>query len=181
MFACVSTGLSAGGHAAAAGHDVAPAGLAAGFLTVLALAWSAAGRERGFAEILAAMLCSQLAFHLIFSVATPGTAAADAGGHHSHAVAAGPTEGMSPGMVAAHLAAAIISAGWLRRGEAAAFALVRRIATAVLTILRFPRATAAPIMGAPAPPPRGPARSARTDLLRHTLVQRGPPVRPAGY
>lgn len=183
VFACVSTGLSLGGHVGAAGHGVSPAALAAGFAGVLLLAWAAAGRERGFATILGWMLWSQIALHLVFSLAAPAPAAPGGADWDPHALhtgaAADPAGGMSAGMVLAHLAAAVVSAWWLRRGEAAAFALAEQLAGLVVGLLLIlePSREWAP---APVRPSRrsGNARTGRA--LRHVLVRRGPPGRAAG-
>jgi hypothetical protein len=78
-------------------------------------------------------------------------------------------------MTLAHVAAAAVSAWWLRRGERAAWGLARRIAAVVLRPAR-----ALPVRP-PVPAPRVPAASAaacrpRATVLRHVVVRRGPPA-----
>ncbi len=94
--------------------------------------------------------------------------------------------GLTPGMVAAHLAAALVAGWWLRRGEAALWRLVR---AAALTAREWaaPLRTAVALLVAlllggsrPAPARRG-ARPEDWRLpvaaaLRHSVLRRGPPV-----
>ncbi|MGA4845062.1 hypothetical protein ACOBQB_01765 [Streptomyces sp. G5(2025)] len=84
------------------------------------------------------------------------------------------------GMFLAHLAAALICALWLWRGEAAAFRTGRALAAAVfvplrlaLTLLVAALPPAPPHVGAPAPVPR-----LRGVLLQYAVSRRGPPVLP---
>jgi hypothetical protein len=100
------------------------------------------------------------------------------------------TGGMAHGvwaMVAAHVAAGLLSAWWLRRGEAAAFALLRTMgALAVGCLLRLVLLALGFVRGRWTPP--APARrldgggllprTGRRALL-HAVVRRGPPPRPA--
>jgi hypothetical protein len=77
-------------------------------------------------------------------------------------------------MLYAHLAAAALTAVWLRVGERRAFAAVRCLAAAVLghcTIRVEPPDTGA----SPAVPP-APGRRPVGRCLRHALVRRGPPL-----
>ncbi|MEV7022782.1 hypothetical protein [Kitasatospora sp. NPDC093558] len=97
--------------------------------------------------------------------------------------------GMTPTMLAGHLAAALVAGWWLRRGEAALWRLVRVAATAarehwaaplrtafalVAALLRGLFGTAGPVRrfgvrGGEHPLPGGAA-------LRHSVVRRGPPA-----
>ncbi|MEU6991091.1 hypothetical protein ABZ953_10605 [Streptomyces sp. NPDC046465] len=84
------------------------------------------------------------------------------------------------GMFLAHVAAALICALWLWRGETAAFRTGRALAAAVFVPLRFVLAVlvaalppAAPPVGALVPVPR-----LRGVLLQHVVSRRGPPVLP---
>ncbi|MFC3999371.1 hypothetical protein ACFOVU_25900 [Nocardiopsis sediminis] len=182
VFASVCLGVSTTAHRLASQHDLPPVAQLTGFALVFAFAWATAGRERGFGTILGSMLWAQLALHLLFSLLM------SAGASHavvSHAADAGrtaietvsPSGGSGPGMLLAHLAAALVCAWWLRRGEAAAFALVGLVASLVLPVLLVLYRGS----GHPVRPPlrrrpgRGP-RNRASSFLRHILVLRGPPL-----
>ncbi|MFI9783520.1 hypothetical protein ACIHEI_08440 [Kitasatospora sp. NPDC051984] len=94
--------------------------------------------------------------------------------------------GLTPGMVLAHLAAAVVAGWWLRRGEAALWRLVRTVALTA-------REWAAPLRTAVAllvallvdgPRPVRARRSGRPEdwrlpvaaALRHCVLRRGPPA-----
>lgn len=86
--------------------------------------------------------------------------------------------GMSPpGMLLAHLLAAVLGGLWLAYGERAAFRLARSCAAWLVAPLRLPLAR-------PAPPHRprfrarrpGSGRAPRPLLLTHALTSRGPPA-----
>ncbi|MFJ5926826.1 hypothetical protein ACIQF6_29955 [Kitasatospora sp. NPDC092948] len=94
--------------------------------------------------------------------------------------------GLTPGMVLAHLAAAVVAGWWLRRGEAALWRLLR---TAALTAREWaaPLRTAvallvALLLGGPRPAPV--RRGGRPEdwrlpvaaVLRHSVLRRGPPA-----
>ena len=88
------------------------------------------------------------------------------------------------GMLAAHVLAGLISAWWLRRGEAAVFAMLRVLAmTALGCVLRFALLVLALAFGSWTP--TGPPRRARHDwvpprpgryALLDVVVRRGPPM-----
>ncbi|PSK99945.1 hypothetical protein CLV63_10272 [Murinocardiopsis flavida] len=177
VFATACVGVSAGGHAAMSDHALPWAGPLIGFALVFACARAAAGRERGLGAISAWMLWGQLALHLLFSYlqsthtgpAQHGTAAPDA--------AAAADQASGPGMFAAHVLAALVSAWWLRRGEAALFTLLRLIAALLLTFLLVPQCR--PVHRSPRPLRRRPDRNGgrrASRYLRHTVVLRGPPL-----
>ncbi|MDA2802949.1 hypothetical protein [Nocardiopsis suaedae] len=176
VFASVSVGVSAAGHAAMSDHVLPPVGPVAGFLLLFTLAWAAAEKERGLAGICALMLWGQLALHLLFSFAQAG-----AGSHHAGAAGAAEAGAAvadgGTGMLAAHMVAALISGWWLRQGEAALFGLLRLLGLLILPVLLVGGS------GAAAPPPPSTRRPDRGDGgriargLRHTVVLRGPPLR----
>ncbi len=175
VFAAVCVGVSGVGHALASGHTV-PAGAALlGAAVVFGFARAAAGGERGYGSIAAWMLWGQLALHAVFSAAQAAGAPHAAG----HAAPAGDGGSSDPGMLAAHLLAALVSAWWLRRGEAAAFTLLRLAADAVLAVLPA-LVTGDARLAAPqraARPRGGPEAVRRTvRLLRYAVVLRAPPV-----
>ncbi|UCM89825.1 hypothetical protein [Streptomyces marincola] len=109
--------------------------------------------------------------------------------HHSHpgagagvaaALHAGHDGAASGGMLAAHLAAAVLSGLWLARGERVAFSLLRLLGARLAAPLR-PRTTRALAVPPPARPPRPADRpgAPRLRLLLHTVISRGPPAAPA--
>ncbi|MQS13075.1 hypothetical protein F7Q99_12460 [Streptomyces kaniharaensis] len=102
--------------------------------------------------------------------------------------------GMTPSMLAGHLAAALVAGWWLRRGEAALWRLVRVAATAArehwAAPLRTAFALAAALLrglfGAAGPARRFGVRGGEHPLstgaaLRHSVVRRGPPVGAFAY
>ncbi len=175
VFAAVSVGVSANGHALQSGHDVPLSGTLVGFALMLAAGWGLAGRERGGA-ILGWMLWGQLALHLVFGLTESG-----GGVHAAHRTAALPGTADAPdsslGMLATHLGAALLCALWLHRGEAAALRLARALRTLLSGAFRLSTAP-------PAVP--GPSRGrlyggsgtplASGAVLRYAVVRRGPPA-----
>jgi hypothetical protein len=172
VFTSVCLAVSAGGHAAAAGHGVPPIGLVAGAVLVFASAWAGSGRERGLGAITAWMLWCQLALHTLYSVA------ASTGGHADHGADAMADTSGGGGMLALHLVAAAVCAWWLRQGEAALFGYLRLVAAALLPLLFavLPRTRPLPRPARPYTPPR---LRPTAPYLRHSLVLRGPPRAPA--
>ncbi|GAB2994001.1 hypothetical protein GCM10023080_070450 [Streptomyces pseudoechinosporeus] len=90
-------------------------------------------------------------------------------------------DGMSPtGMLAAHLAAALLCGLWLAHGERAAFRILRVLAGWLVAPLRLP-------LQLPTPPYRprvralrdGSGHALRQLLLVYAITSRGPPARPA--
>jgi hypothetical protein len=79
-------------------------------------------------------------------------------------------------MTLAHVAAAAVSAWWLRRGERAVWGLARRIAAGILRparglLIRLPVRTALRVPAAPVA-----ASRPHATVLRHAVVRRGPPT-----
>ncbi|KUP97140.1 hypothetical protein [Thermobifida cellulosilytica] len=175
VFAAVSVGVSANGHALQSGHDVPPAGMLLGSALMLAAGWGLAGRERGGGAVLGWMLWGQLALHFVFALTESGAAHP---GHPAAAPAAAAGQDLSPGMLAAHLVAALVCALWLRRGEAAAFRLARGLRTLLADAFRPPAAP--PALPLPAGPERlggGDEPSPAADaVLRYAVIRRGPPT-----
>lgn len=168
VFAALCVTLAAAGHRMA-GHPP-PAGwsVGTGFAVVLALTVPLCGRERLLPEICGAMAVTQLGLHLYFDASTPRTSMAVMTDHRD-----------DTRMFAAHLAAAMVAAWWLRCGEAAVWSLLRQAATLLpRPRLRWPEATAPE--GQPPQACRrrreGHEKSTRRLLLRHTVSRRGPPA-----
>lgn len=96
--------------------------------------------------------------------------------HHHHA--------MTAGMWFAHIAAALVAAWWLRRGEAAVWSLARTLGLALIT----PLVRLVVALVAWTPPRQACAAAARTRerlgpglLLRFNLARRGPPMTAAAF
>jgi hypothetical protein len=168
VFATVCAGLAITGHVMASGATVPPAAAIGGLAAMIAVAIVLTGTERSLATIFGGLLGGQFVLHALFSAAQHGQ-------HLQHGSGMAPSEGGWT-MTLAHVAAAVVSAWWLRRGERAVWAMARRVAAAVVRPARA-------LLSAPAAPataPRVRARSAATArprpaLLRHVVVRRGPP------
>lgn len=139
-----------------------PVGVLVAALALLGPAWLLAGRERGWIPIAAAQLAGQQAVHAGLE-ATSGMGMA--GGLVPHDL-----------MLQLHVVAAVLVAGWLRRGERRTWDVARRAARAVTAwLLRVLAVGPRPAVARPAPT-RAPALLApATAVLRHTLGRRGPP------
>ncbi len=171
VFTAVCVVLAAVGHTAAS-HGAVPAwAMLAGFGTVLGVCHLLAGHERSLWTIMGGMLGGQFALHTLFA------GAAEPAPHHMTGAVAAPEHAPSgTGMTFAHVAAAVVAAWWLRRGERATWALARRVADRPIRLLP------APIIVEPAAPP---ARASFEPVavpivgrvLRHQVVRRGPPSR----
>ncbi|MGW0595157.1 MFS transporter [Streptosporangium sp. NPDC002607] len=163
-FAAVCLGLSVMAHVLAGGSVSAPSAAAA-----LALAFGAAlaasGRERTLAVILPLLAGVQAGVHVLFSLSHAASPAEMIGHVHS---------GLLPGlgMLVAHGWAAGLTALWLARGEAALWALLRRLGARLGRVLIVPVTPAYVSFLAPPAIEPGVLRSA---VLRHVLSRRGPP------
>jgi hypothetical protein len=175
VFATVCVALAITGHMAAS-HAVVPPQAAVGGLAVMTgVGLALAGTERSLATIFGGLLGGQFVLHALFS-------AAEHGQHlgHDHSVAPVAAGGS---MTLAHVAAAAVSAWWLRRGERAVWRLARRVAAGLV------RPAFALLASPPPPPPArrprpepGPEARPRGAVLRHAVVRRGPPAaRPAAF
>jgi hypothetical protein len=130
-------------------------GAAWAFAGLVAPAWWLTGRELGWARLALVQLGGQQVAHLALA------ATAGAGGLLPLDL-----------MFHAHLAAAALTACWLRMGERRAWAALRRAALVVLNRPPTLRPTARP--SRPVPPDPGPSRV--VEGLRYALARRGPPL-----
>ncbi|MEU5877136.1 hypothetical protein [Spirillospora sp. NPDC047279] len=179
LFATVCMTLATAGHSLVSPSAVPAWAIIVGFAGVLVVAGALAGHERSLPTILGGLLGGQFVLHSLF---------ANAAGPAEHHAAAGtpvpmPGHGSGTGMTLAHVAAALLAAWWLRRGERAAWSLTRRLAAKVE---RPVRDLLAVLLAAAEPPPvpvRTPVVRVRAvtgatgRVLRHEVVRRGPPSR----
>jgi hypothetical protein len=166
--------------AAAVSHGVAdgaaPSTLAFGGALVFAgvLGTFLVGRRASLPRLVAVVTASQLAFHLVFSYLTPGTASV--GTHHGAGGVLEPAvahHGTEPGMWAAHAFAMLVTIVFLRRAELAVWGLLRQ-AVAAVTAAGMPAVGALPSVprAAASGAPRHPVSVVFLTVLR----DRGPPV-----
>jgi hypothetical protein len=179
VFAVVCVLLAVGGHTLATGA-VPPLWVdAAAFLPVFASSAALAGRERSLPGITVAMLLVQGGLHLAFDAAGPP----DMPTHmpmrmqdmaHGMHMAAQP-HAMTSYAVAAHLAAALLAAWCLRRGEAALWSLLRKAVAFVPGLAAWWCTPPLPAYLVPPRPYAHRRHARRQALLRHALSRRGPP------
>ncbi|WP_254885655.1 hypothetical protein [Streptomyces sp. NA02950] len=207
VFAAVCVVVTALGHALMSGVTLPLWSVACAFAGTTAVAWWAAGRERGALAVTGSTVIAQCGLHILFLLsATVGAAPAHGGMHHSMPMPAPMHHGAdtvasvgsmhsmhsmgsagpdwpwhgSGGMALAHLFATLISGVWLWRGETAAFRLGRALAAAVFVPLRI----ALRMLGAgTAEPPAWSsvptaARRLRGALRWQVIRRRGPPGHP---
>ncbi|WP_242908202.1 MFS transporter [Actinomadura terrae] len=170
VFATVCVALAAVGHALAS-RDAVPAwAVLTGFGAVLGVSLMLAGHERSLATIVGGLLGGQFALHTLFSAATEPMI------HHASDAGHPAARGSGVSMTLAHVAAAVLAALWLRRGERAAWALARRLAERPVRlpvpIVVEPVAAVARIQVVAAD-----AVVVVGEVLRHQVVRRGPPGR----
>jgi hypothetical protein len=170
-----ATGVAATSHGVAGGS--APSVLAIGTALVFAgvLGTFAIGRRASLPRMTLVVAGSQLAFHLVFSALTPGTATA--GGHHGSAMllpSAG-GQGTDASMWIGHILALLLTLGFLREAELALFALLREVVLDTVGImLRLPAIATPPLAlrTGSATSPRHPVLF----LLQFVVSHRGPPL-----
>lgn len=138
------------------------------------------------------VVAAQAALHTAFSLGEPATGqpmsmdmgSADMGSMHMSAtdsmdmghMSATTAGTSSPGMLTAHLLAALLCGLWLAHGERAAFRVLRAVTGRLIAPLRL-------LLALPTPPhrprlrPRRPRseRAPRLLLLVHAITSRGPP------
>ncbi|MEV4244318.1 MFS transporter [Streptosporangium canum] len=163
-FAVVCLGLSVMGHVLVGSPVPVPAaagGLVLAFLAALAVS----GRERTLAVILPVLAGLQVMLHLLFSLAHAALPAEVSGHAHSRLLS-----GLS--MLVVHGWAAGLTSLWLARGEAALWAMLRRLGVRLrllLTVHADPAHTSLLTPGTAEPNIR------LSSGLRHAVNRRGPP------
>ncbi|GAA3067842.1 MFS transporter [Streptosporangium carneum] len=164
-FAAVCLGLSVTAHVLAGGTVSArnaACALALAFVAALAVS----GRERTLAVILPLLACLQAGLHVMFSMAHVASPAEAAGHVHS---------GLVPGlgMLVMHGWAVGLTSVWLARGEAALWALLRRLCVRLRRVLVL---YVAPAHISFLTPDALEPRTLRSAVLRHAVSRRGPPL-----
>lgn len=166
VFAMVSVMLGIGAHRCAGGSVSGLATLAA-WGTSFFPAYFLAGRERSATVIISALAATQAVLHVLFSLAhtIEPVVAHDHGHVHS---------GMMPGlgMLLMHGWAVALTALWLSRGEAALWALLRRLAVRLIVTFAAPLD---PVHESTVVSPVERHIVLRSALLGHEMGRRGPP------
>lgn len=163
-FAAVCVTLAALAHWLGGGIGPAPWAAALGLALVFASAWALSRRERPTAVINTALVLGQFGLHELFG-----------GGDGSAYVVAHPHGqglGDALGMLLAHLTATLVTGCWLARGEAALWAMLRRLGGRFVPLPR-------PAVPSPIRPvtPIVRVRAVPIDpLFRHSVARRGPPL-----
>jgi hypothetical protein len=192
VFAAVCTVLAVAAHMPMSGSGVPMTAVMVGAAAVFCFARMAASLgERGLVSIGLLVGGSQFALHVLFEVAqapaAPQVAAVPMPGMDGMTGMAGAPSGsallgLSYGMTIAHVLGAVVAAWWLRRGEAALFAVARRARAVVSTSWRMlawwaggalsarPMRRAMPTLGSE------PRRSYVARVLLFSVIRRGPPA-----
>jgi hypothetical protein len=170
VVALSAIGLALLGHLTAGGSTPTPGTLTMVVLVVWLLSYGLSGRRWTVGPLVAVLLGAQLLFHVVFADATAthahfGSLAGDASPARGHSALL---------MLAGHLAAALLTALLLRRGEDWLWGLVGLLARA----WRAARIAAArPLDATRALAGRQPGEvPAALGLLEHAVARRGPPV-----
>ncbi|WP_169946367.1 MFS transporter [Microbispora sp. H11081] len=170
-FTAVCLGLGVLAHLFGGGA-VAPDALALGLPGVFAAALPLSGRERTLRSILPLLAVLQVALHVLFALSSPLSPAPLSPAPALGVVAGHPHAGPGLGMLIAHGWAVVLTSLWLARGEAALWALLRRLAVRLTRIARDP---APPVRTPPASPHPAEPRVPRSVAPRHCVTRRGPP------
>ncbi|GLY77125.1 hypothetical protein [Actinoallomurus iriomotensis] len=168
VFATVCVALAVTGHMMASHATVSPVAAIGGLAVMTAVGTVLGGAERSLGTIFGGLLGGQFVLHALFSAAEHGQHLA-----HGHTMAPS-TAGWT--MTFAHVAAAAVSAWWLRRGERAVWRLARRVAAALVRPARALLSAEPPVCVAPRLQTAAPGAAPRGALLRHVVIRRGPPA-----
>lgn len=187
VVAVVATFLAAFSHGAADGTHppLVAIALALAFSSVACVLLASAHLSR--VRLAASVTVSQLLYHGLFSLfGTAGTASGVITTSHHGPITIVPgateaaTSAVGPGMVVAHLVAAVLTFGVLLRGEQS-LAAIAALAGLIFTSLRWWRLPqdARPVRaGILLPSRQRTAVAHRSLILTSSLSHRGPPVRP---
>jgi len=176
-----ATGIAALSHGIVDGGSPSPFALGVALVFAGLLGTFALGRRASLPRLAVVVAGSQIAFHLVFSWLTPGTAPTT--GHHGAATLLTPAmthHGADPLMWTAHGVALLATLAFLHKAEVALFALVRdTVARTVATVTRVPAIAARPPRPwtSSATAPRHPFLVFLTFVVSH----RGPPSPAAAH
>jgi hypothetical protein len=171
-----ATAVAALSHGLADGGAPSPVALGTALVFAGLLGTFALARRPSLPRLAIVVVGSQVAFHLVFSWLTPGTATS--AGHHGAATLLAPAvahHGTDPVMWIAHALALIATLVFLRRAELALFAIIREtFARTWAAVTRVPAIADRPTLRRTlsATPPRHPVLS----FLKFVVSHRGPPV-----
>ncbi|CAL9449132.1 hypothetical protein SUDANB121_02421 [Nocardiopsis dassonvillei] len=168
--AAACTGLAWAGHGLWAAEPAGAGGFALATAFLTPVLWRFTRVMRGFGDIFAVMALVQVALHLILQgSADPAPAAFDTAADHSGHGLLVHAFGLAPGMLLAHLWAALLASALLAYGEAALWFLAALLSRALPPVraralplppspaVAVPAVAAAPAApGLSAHPPRGP-------------------------
>jgi hypothetical protein len=189
LTAGASTLVAAFSHVAGGGMQPGVLGVVLALAVAVPVSIALAGVHLSTVRLAVAVALSQVAFHLLFSLGAEGGGGASAtGGHHSALVISTAADGSVSGAVAgamvmggptmwlAHALAAVVTIVALRRGEGAAWALVR-LAVRGLTVARLLTAGHRPEVPVVRRPPTPTGVRPRPPGRRHLTARprRGPP------
>ena len=162
-FAGLTLALAVAAHVAGGGGLPSAGRMLFAVAAVTFTWWPLTAREVPWWLMTAGVAAVQVGVHLAFL--DPAHAVAPHAAGHAHAPAT------SVPVLAGHLAAALLVAWWLRRGESAAWAALRRVLPRLVHPVRVPAMPAARVRPAWAP------RVLAQQLLdRRTAPRRGPPA-----
>ena len=168
-----ATGVAAVGHGLADGTAPSSLAVIVGLVFAGLLGTFAIGRRPSLPRLAIVVAGSQVAFHLVFSWLTPGTATpAD---HHGMATLIAPAvahHGTDPWMWAAHAVALLATVVFLRRAELALWILLRD----TFRVSRIPRVATAAQPARPCPAPTAAPRHPVPALFFSVVSHRGPPA-----
>jgi hypothetical protein len=167
VFATVCLGLAITGHMMISRAPVPPPAALGGLLGLTVVGAALAGTERSLATILFGLLGGQFMLHALFTAAQQGQ-------HLTHGHPMSPSSG-DAAMTFVHVAAAVVSAWWLRRGERAVWSLAKRVAAGVIQRVLLPAPPRVSTLPCPLVTAAG-AIEPRETFLRHVVVRRGPPA-----
>ncbi len=169
------TGLAWGGHNLWAATPAGVEGFALATLLLFCLLWRFTRVMRGFGDIFAVLALAQIALHLTLQgSAGPLPIALDTGIDHSGHGLLTHTLGFAPGMLFAHLWAALLAAALLAHGESALWSLTSAVSRALPRLLRVPDLAFDP----PGRTPASPSKGLFSLAVRASHGPRGPPGSP---